>query len=143
MTELTRFESKLIDGMEEVYNEASKGVSLLRMFISHYDFDMREASDGTLHHIRGNWETAGQALYAITDYFETIEGKLEKFLFAESLSDLKLEYSEPQENHISDSKEELRKEAAEMLDKIEDEKTLILLHGFIKSGYLEDKAGKK
>lgn len=41
------------------------------------------------------------------------------------------------------SKEELRKKAAELLDKIEDEKTLILLHSFIKSGYLEDKAGKK
>ncbi len=41
------------------------------------------------------------------------------------------------------SKEELRKEAAEMLEQIEDERTLILLHSFIKSGYLEDKAGKQ
>lgn len=97
MVELTKFEDKLIDDMEAVYNEAVKGVSLLRMFISHYDFDMREASKGTLNHIQGNWEIAGQALYAITDYFESIEEKLGKVLFADSISALKLEFSEPQE----------------------------------------------
>lgn len=41
------------------------------------------------------------------------------------------------------SKEELRKEAAKMLEQIENEKVLILLHSFIESGYLEDKAGKQ
>lgn len=106
MAELTKFESKLINDMEQVYSEAVKGVSLLRMFISHYDFDMSIVSNGALSHIQGNWETAGQALYAITDYFESIEEKLEKVLLADSLTDLKLEYSEPQEAHISDKKEE-------------------------------------
>lgn len=91
MAELTRFEDKLIDDMQEVYNDAVKGVSLLRMFISHYDFDMREASKEALNHIQGNWETAGQALYAITDYFEAIEEKTGKVLFADSLTALKQE----------------------------------------------------
>lgn len=90
MVELTKFESKLIDDMEAVYNEAVKGVSLLRMFISHYDFDMRKASKETLDYIQGNWESAGQVLYSITDYFESIEDKLEKVLHAD-LSALKSE----------------------------------------------------
>ena len=96
MAELTRLEDKLIDDMQEVYNDAVKGVSLLRMFISHYDFDMRKASKETLDHIQGNWEDAGQALYAITDYFEAIKKRLDKVLCSDFLYNFKQEYSEPQ-----------------------------------------------
>ena len=97
MAEFTKFEEKLLDDMSELYNDAVKGVSLLRMFISHYDFDMRAASKDALSHIQGNWESAGQALYAITDYFEAIEEKLGKVLFADSLSALKEECSKENE----------------------------------------------
>lgn len=96
MVELTKFEDKLIDNMQEAFDEASKGVSLLRMFISNYDFDMRKASESALHYIQGNWDTAGQVLYAITDYFESIEEILGRVLLADSITALKIECSEPQ-----------------------------------------------
>lgn len=113
MADLTKFEWKLIDDyMEPAYNDAVKGVSMLQIFIDHYDFNLSKPDEGSLNNIRNQWDTAGQVLFAIADYFYSIKEKLEEVILADPMSSIKPEqYAEqqaeqPQEAHISDKKEE-------------------------------------